>query len=198
METAEQVAKEYNVADYDAGNDRDKMFLGIITKLRGKNRELANNLETTTSKFEKLSDEVTTFRRTARENEIIGEVLGDGKEIADKAKFEKWKAKLTNGEDWEDNLKELVADHAVDKKSPATTTEEKKTPDNKEPEQKSEQKTEEVTTEEKKPGYTSRHVKGTTEEITSTAVKAPRTASERLRLLAEDPDSYEAWKNGRR
>lgn len=215
-ETPEQIAQDLNIADFDNSNDRDRMFIGIISKLRGKNRDLQTTLDQRTAEVEDLQAEVGDFRRTTKESEIINSVLGDKKVIGDQAKFDRWKAKLAQGDSWEDDLKQLVEDFAVDKQDGSENKGGKKTgttPTQSKPAQGSDEKKGGASNGSKeeenkggegedggenkggnKPGHQTRVFRGGSQAMEGTAVRAPRTPSERLRFAQEDPEGYDAWR----
>lgn len=152
-----------------------------------------------------MNQELEGFRRSARENELMNSVLGDKLEIRDMEKFNRWKTKLPGGDNWEADFKQLVADFAVEKQ-PGGKPEEKpedKTGKNpaENPGGKSEGKPGEQSGNkpETKAGYTSQHTRGSqTEEISDTAIRVPKTPSEKLRLMAENPEAYREWRASRR
>lgn len=214
-ETPEQIATDLNISDFDQTNERDRMFVGIISKLRSKNRELQGSVDTLTAANSDLESEVTDFRRTSKESDIISSVLGDKLVIKDQAKFDRWKAKLTDPDSWEEDLKQLVQDFSEEKsdggdkggKKPAGQGQKKDAGENKggdddkgkgagDDKNKGGEDDKGKGAGDNKPGYQTRSFKGGggTQELSGTGIRAPRTPSERLRFANEDPEGYDAWR----
>lgn len=201
QDTIEDVIKDHNITDFDPENPREKMFMGIITKLRGQKRSVAGERDNFKTQLESTTQELNGFRRTSKESEITSKVLGDGLEIGDKAKFEKYKGKIVanKADGWEAELEDLIKDFAVPKKRSETTEnpedaeKARKAADEKAAKEKADAEAAAKAEEEKnkRPAYRPRFLKGArTEEVTGTAVPAPKSFSQKMRLAQEDPEAF--------
>lgn len=205
QETPEAVIKELNIEGFNPEDKAHSSMIGIITKLRGNLRTAKADNVTIAGERDTYKSKVGTYERTSAESALITETL-KGRTIGDQAKFDKYKAKLATGDNWQAELKDLVEDFAVDKKpddkgddekskkEAADAAAAKKVADDKAAADAAAAKAKE---DENKPGFKKNRLRDT-KEIEGTNIPAPRSVSERLKLMKDNPEAYKQFRGKQR
>jgi hypothetical protein len=210
LEQPDEVVKDLNIVGYNAEDKTHTQLIGVITKLRAKTRDLADERNAAVTERDELRGTVATYKRTEAEAKIMREELGDKLVLRDEGAFKRWAAKLGSDGEWEKDFRQLVKDFAAEK--PAAAEGDKK-PEEKKPAEgdkkpgedkkpaEGDKKPEDKKPEEgdKKP-YTPSWRRGKpkagtteTETIEGTDIPVPRTMVERIALRSQNPEAYKEY-----
>jgi hypothetical protein len=130
LEQPDEVVKDLNIVGYNAEDKTHTQLIGVITKLRAKTRDLADERNAAVTERDELRGTVATYKRTEAEAKIMREELGDKLVLRDEGAFKRWAAKLGSDGEWEKDFRQLVKDFAAEK--PAAAEGDKK-PEEKKP-----------------------------------------------------------------
>jgi hypothetical protein len=223
LEQPDEVVKDLNIVGYNAEDKTHTQLIGVITKLRAKTRDLADERNAAVTERDELRGTVATYKRTEAEAKIMREELGDKLVLRDEGAFKRWAAKLGSDGEWEKDFRQLVKDFAAEK--PAAAEGDKK-PEEKKPAEGDKKPGEDKKPAEgdKKPGEDKKPAEGDkkpedkkpeegdkkpytpswrrgkpkagtteTETIEGTDIPVPRTMVERIALRSQNPEAYKEY-----